>query len=83
MHEYTDNVTLYIGIKLDVVVHVPFTQSCAEVTTGMGLHAMSGSDDMTRRDQSTSANVDAFGRILLQNSYLPWILSCEGNLISY
>lgn len=48
VHVDADDVALYVRIKLDVVVYVPFAQSRAKIATGVGLHAVSSGDDVSR-----------------------------------
>lgn len=75
MYVNANDISFDIWIKFYVVIDVPFAQSSSQVTSGVSFHAMCSSNDVSRRDQSSTAYVNALGRILFQYGYLPRIFT--------
>lgn len=75
MHVDTSHVPFDVRVELDVMVHVPFTESNAEITGRVHFHAMSRREDVLRRDERATANVNTLRRVLLQDRHLPWIFT--------
>lgn len=76
MHLNARHVSFDVRIEFDVVIHVPFAESDPEIMRSVSLHAVSGGENVTRGNESSSADVDALRWILLQNGNLPWVFAC-------
>lgn len=77
MHVNTDDITFDVWEEFNVMIDVPFAEACTQVTACVSLDTMGSCHYVSRRDESTTANVDTLRWVLFQNGHLPWILACD------
>lgn len=75
VNEQSLDISLLVRVELYVVVHVPLAQTDSEVEGGVRFDAVSGSEDMDVVDECASTDIHTLLRVLLQDGYLPRILT--------